>query len=134
MSAKPVTTPKMVPAKTNPVSKKTVCFNTKPASGCIVSCPTNIKMVTSVWKPTPAVATIGIQDEECIVNSTVLNKAMFTEDKLGNLFQDTSSEDEVDDKWPQSSFQALQVMHPPFKKTGNVMQIGISDKKCNLSG
>ena len=44
------------------------------------------------------VVTIDIQDDKCVVVSTDENEVVFTEDEIGNLFQDTSSEEEIDDE------------------------------------
>ena len=90
-------------------------FATKPAIGSVVSNPANTKTVTSIQKPNPMVAAIGIQDDECVVISIYKNEATLPEDKIGNLFQDTFSKEELDDEWLQSSLQALQTKPPVIR-------------------
>ena len=43
-------------------------------------------------------ATIYIPDNECVVTSTDANMAVLSAGKIGNLFQDTSSEEDLDDE------------------------------------
>ena len=58
-----------------------------------------MKMVSSVRKPTPVTTAIDVQDDfECVVVSTDDNEVIWTEDKIGNLFQHTSSEEDIDDE------------------------------------
>ena len=76
------------------------------------------------------VATIGIQDDECVVSLLYRWKWSY----LGwrqkwNLFQDTSSEEEFDDELLQSGLQALKVELSLLQTPDNVMQIQISDKR-----
>ena len=51
--------------------------------------------VTSTQKPTPTMATIDDQNNEEVVTVTEDNEVILTEDKIGNLFKDTSSEEEL---------------------------------------
>ena len=96
---KPITTTKVTPVKTNPVGKKMVRYATTHTSRPTMRYSANTNKITSVQKPTPVVANINIQDNECVVVSTDKNEAPLTEDEILNLFQDTSSEEELDDEY-----------------------------------
>ena len=82
----------MVPNKTYSVGKKTAQFTAKP----IISNPT--KTVTSVWKTTPILSNIDVQDKDDIAISTDDDEVILTEDEIGNLFQDTFSSEEAETK------------------------------------
>ena len=95
---------------------------------------TTTRVVASVWKPTPIVATVDVQDDyECVVISTHNYEVTMTEDEIGNLFQETSQEDEIDDEGIQSHLQALR-NEPSFSQTpAYAMQIWINNT-CSYSG
>ena len=48
-----------------------------------------------------------------------------TEEKVGNLFQDTSSKEMMGTKWLQANFQALQEESASLQDPINIMQIKI---------
>ena len=75
-----------------------VRFATKLPGGSSMSNSANTKTITSISKPTTLVATIYIPDNECLVISTDANMAVLSAGKIGNLFQDTSSEEELNDE------------------------------------
>ena len=82
-------TPKAVATKSSSIGKKTLWFMTK----IIPNRSTNT--VTPVQKLAPTVATINVQDDKEVVIVTEDNEVTFTKDEIGNLFQCTSSEEEL---------------------------------------
>ena len=63
--------------------------------------PTNSssrKAVGSIWKPTPSVATIDVQDDEEVVMVNEDNEVPLIQNEIGTLFQDNSSEEELSDE------------------------------------
>ena len=58
MTTNLVITCKIAPVKSNPFSKKAVCFATKPTSRSTTSNPNNKKAFTSACKHTPVMTTI----------------------------------------------------------------------------
>ena len=61
------------------------------------------KIVTSTWKPTSTVATIDVQDDEEIAIVADEEEINLPEDEIRNLFQDTSSEEQLETKRPQTN-------------------------------
>ena len=81
--------------------------------------------MTSIWKPTSVVATIDAQDEYEITISADGNEGTPTEDEIGNLFQDISSEEELETEQPQFNFQALQIEPSSLGEPDSIMHIHI---------
>ena len=75
---KPTMSSKEVTAKTSAIGKNYVWFapETTPSN--------SIKTVTPVWKTTPTIATIDVQDDEVVLIETENGEVTSTEDEIGN--------------------------------------------------
>ena len=56
---------------------------------------TSTKTVTLIQKPTPTITAFDVQDDEEVFILADDNEVALTKDEIRNLFQDTSSEDEL---------------------------------------
>ena len=66
------------------------------------------KMIILIWKLIPTITVVDVQYDEEVVMEAEDNEVTLTEDEIGNPFQDTSSENELGNKWLKASLQALQ--------------------------
>ena len=69
-------------------------------------------LIVALWRQwlqelTPTVTTTNVQDDEVDI-VTEYNEVTLTEDENVNLFQDTSSEEEMSNELLQANLQALQ--------------------------
>ena len=55
------------------------------------------------------------------------------EHEIQNLFQETSSEAELDDEWLQSSMQALEAKHTAMRELPMSCRFKLMIKECSLS-
>ena len=85
--------------------------------------------MTTVQKLTHTVPATDVQDNEEVVIVAEDDEVTSTENEIGNLVLDTSSEDELGNKWLQVNVQALEEEPSPLQKPANVMHIQI----CNQS-
>ena len=113
-------TPKTVTPKTSTIGKKTVLFAPKTTPS------TSIKTVTPVQKLTPTVATTDVQDYDVVI-MTEDNEVTLMEDEIGNLFQDTYSQELVTELLLEN-LQALPEEPPILQEPANIMYIQICDQ------
>ena len=85
--------------------------------------------VTSVWKPTSTTAATDAQEEGKIAILLADSEIILTEDDIRNVFQDTSLEEELETKWLQVNFQALQKDPSSLQDTANIMLTCIHHQK-----
>ena len=77
--------------------------------GLLLNMPVVILLKQWLWyKNTPLVAAIDVQDGDEISISADDDQVFLTEDKIRNIFQDTSSEEELETEWLLVNLQALQ--------------------------
>ena len=106
--------------KTFDIGEKSVQFTPK------MTPHSSIKTVTPVQKLTPTVIIIDVQDDEEVVRVTEDDEVSWTEDEIGNLFQGTSSEEELGNEWLWTNLQAFQE-EPSLQELVYIMQIQIHD-------
>ena len=63
--------------------------------------------MTPAWKMTPTGTTIDVQDDKEVDIVARDDEVALTEDEIGNLFQDTSSEDKLRNDWLKANLQAF---------------------------